>query len=257
MYQNKHYFTCSKCGKLIHKEYKYIHEVKCPMKNIKKDSNIYDYKCEICGIKMNLKEKEDHLFSHKLEKNEYQNIVNIKRNINNENSNNSSISNSNSNDSSDSDSDSSENNRSNLRKDILQKLVAKLNNNGFTKNNLFKVGKDEIKPILSEIYQEYHSFGGLENSPKQIWRQACEEIIHEFSEKEERDPDILKYTILKDYPITNITHPSNLSEGNQQCLICLDNFKKEDKSIILPCIHIFHSECLAAWVKKSHTCMQI
>ena len=65
------YFICSKCGKKIHKDYKYIHPSKCSMMNNKKESNVYDYKCEICGIKMNIKEKEDHLFCHKLEKNEY------------------------------------------------------------------------------------------------------------------------------------------------------------------------------------------
>ena len=255
MHQNKNYFTCSKCGKHIHIDYKYIHPVKCPMKNNKKDSNSYDYKCEICGIKMNIKEKDDHLFSHKLQNNEYQNNRNSKRNINNENLNNFSISNSNGSSDSDSnsDSDSSESSE-NKNKEILSKIVEKFNKNGFTKIKLINARKDELKPILREIYQEYHSFVGMENSPKEAFREGCREIIQEFREKEEKDPNFIKYTILKDYPITKIKSISKLSEENQQCLICLENFKKGDESIILPCIHIFHSKCIAAWVKKSHTC---
>ena len=62
---------------------------------------------------------------------------------------------------------------------ILEKVVEKLNEKGYTKITLLKMTKDEIKPILSEIYEEYHSLGGLENSPKEPWFQACNEIIEE------------------------------------------------------------------------------
>ena len=249
MNEKKNYFTCSKCGKHIHIDYKYIHPSKCPMKD-KKDSNSYDYKCEICGIKMKIEEKYDHLYSHELEKNEYQNNGNNNTNINEENLNNSNFSDNN--DSSDSVSDSSE--KENEKREILSKFSKILNKNGFTKERIYRANKDEIKPSLRELYQECHSFGGIENSGKEVWRQACEEVLQEFNEKEEKDPNFLKYTILKDYPKTKIKSSSKLSEENQQCSICLANFKKGEESIILPCIHIFHSECIGAWVKKNHTC---
>jgi len=281
MYKNKkYYFTCSKCGKTVYKDNKYIHEVKCPMNNKKKNSYIYDYKCEICGIKMNIKEKDDHLYCHELEKNDYQNTNNFALNVENINNfsfsnenNNIIINNSESDSNSDSDSDSNENNEynennnrmnnrrnrrssvdnihrnrnKNSKMEILEKIVEKLNEKGYNKTSLMKISKDELKPILREIYKEYHNFGGLEKSPKEIWRNACIEILEEYKYD-------LKYTILKDYPITTIKNPSKLSEENRRCLICLEYFKNREKTIFLPCIHIFHSVCISKWVKNKNTC---
>jgi len=146
------------------------------------------------------------------------------------------------------------NNLSKLNKEILDKLVKKLNEAGYTKKTLLSVSKDEVKPFLIEIYQEYHTLAGFENSKKEEWRQASEEIIQEFNEKEEKNGNLLKYTILKNYPVTEIKNPSKLSEENQRCLICLEYFKKKDNSIILPCVHIFHSICIGKWVKNKHSC---
>ncbi len=37
------------------------------------------------------------------------------------------------------------------------------------------------------------------------------------------------------------------------CSICVDNFEKQKEVYILPCMHIFHKECLLAWFKgKTH-----
>ena len=64
----------------------------------------------------------------------------------------------------------------------------------------------------------------------------------------------LKEDIIRNYPITKIKNPRKLSENKKKCLICLENFKKGDNSIVLPCIHIFHSECIKTWMKKKNSC---
>ena len=40
----------------------------------------------------------------------------------------------------------------------------------------------------------------------------------------------------------------------KQCCICLDNFKNGDLYIILPCIHIFHANCVKNWMNTDNRC---
>ena len=51
-----------------------------------------------------------------------------------------------------------------------------------------------------------------------------------------------------------IKNVNELSENKRNCMICLDEFKNGQKSIILPCIHIFHSECIKNWMKREKFC---
>ena len=64
---------------------------------------------------------------------------------------------------------------------VLQKIVDKLNENGFQKHTLPNITEEELKPILSEIYQKYHSLGGFENSKNEKWKKVSTEIIQEFN----------------------------------------------------------------------------
>ena len=40
----------------------------------------------------------------------------------------------------------------------------------------------------------------------------------------------------------------------KECCICLQNFKIGDNFISLPCIHIFHSECIINWMELNNVC---
>ena len=59
---------------------------------------------------------------------------------------------------------------------------------------------------------------------------------------------------INNYPTSKIKNINDLSENKKKCLICLDEFKNGQKSIILPCIHIFHCECIKKWMKKENFC---
>ena len=76
--------------------------------------------------------------------------------------------------------------------EILNKIVQKLNEKGFTKESLHEKDKEELKPILREIYKEYGSFGGMEKSPRENWRKACMEILEEKEENKEEVKTIVK-----------------------------------------------------------------
>ena len=60
--------------------------------------------------------------------------------------------------------------------------------------------------------------------------------------------------ILNNLPETQIEDVSKLSQEKKNCVICLEDFKNHDKAIILPCIHLFHKNCIKNWLKKNNTC---
>ena len=47
---------------------------------------------------------------------------------------------------------------------------------------------------------------------------------------------------------------SKLEESHKTCAICLEKFNTEVKIIILPCIHIFHRDCINDWIEKKKFC---
>jgi hypothetical protein len=46
------------------------------------------------------------------------------------------------------------------------------------------------------------------------------------------------------------------NEGEELCHICIDQYKEGETIVALPCNqrHHFHQQCLAEWIKVSHTC---
>ncbi|XVE55303.1 hypothetical protein DITRI_Ditri03aG0148100 [Diplodiscus trichospermus] len=44
----------------------------------------------------------------------------------------------------------------------------------------------------------------------------------------------------------------NVSGLSDKCVICLENIDKEAKC--MPCKHVYHGDCIAKWLEKSHLC---
>ena len=53
------------------------------------------------------------------------------------------------------------------------------------------------------------------------------------------------------YKMKNV---EKLDNDKKKCTICLENYVDGDDSIALPCIHIFHADCIKTWVKDHNTC---
>ena len=60
--------------------------------------------------------------------------------------------------------------------------------------------------------------------------------------------------VIKTYPVSKIKDINKLTEEKKKCCICLENYKNNDETIILPCVHIFHSNCIKHWMKRQDTC---
>ena len=42
--------------------------------------------------------------------------------------------------------------------------------------------------------------------------------------------------------------------SDDNCIICLDNFKLNDEILYLPCMHLYHKECIIKWFLKEDIC---
>ena len=47
---------------------------------------------------------------------------------------------------------------------------------------------------------------------------------------------------------------AELNENKKKCIICLETFKEKDKLISLPCLHLFHRQCINNWLEYEHYC---
>ena len=57
--------------------------------------------------------------------------------------------------------------------------------------------------------------------------------------------------ILNQLPMTIIGDINKLNDENKRCIICLEDFKNDDKIIYLPCFHLFHEKCITDWINMN------
>ena len=55
--------------------------------------------------------------------------------------------------------------------------------------------------------------------------------------------------LLKILPKSKIDKKTDLN-----CIICLSGFKIGDKEVTLPCLHMFHSNCIKNWLYENKWC---
>ena len=41
---------------------------------------------------------------------------------------------------------------------------------------------------------------------------------------------------------------------NTECVICLEVFDVGDSITTLPCVHLFHTDCIKSWLKSNNHC---
>lgn len=64
----------------------------------------------------------------------------------------------------------------------------------------------------------------------------------------------LEQDIYEALPEMDITDLSKIPAEKKNCVICLTDFVVNDKAIILPCTHLFHSACIKSWLQSNDTC---
>ena len=113
--------------------------------------------------------------------------------------------------------------------EILNKIAQKFNEKGFNKNTINEKDKEELKPVLREIYKEYQSFGGMEKSQKENWRKACFEIMQEFKKENKEETK----TIQKDD-----NYKSTEKEENKKDLLKREDYDDDLIQLEFPKVYI-------------------
>ena len=106
-------------------------------------------------------------------------------------------------------------------------------------------------PIFDDR-QNNNLFEGIEEeeSLNNINIRELEQNEGNIENENESNEDI--NNLIKRLPINKLKDVNNLS--SKECVICMENFAKGDKIISLPCIHIFHANCIKSWLIKEKIC---
>ena len=76
-------------------------------------------------------------------------------------------------------------------------------------------------------------------------RPRLEESDDDEEEEKKKEVDLL----MKLLPTSKIKKNNNIN-----CIICLSNLKIGDKESTLPCLHIFHYNCIKKWIYEKKWC---
>ena len=60
--------------------------------------------------------------------------------------------------------------------------------------------------------------------------------------------------LLNEFPETKIDDINKLDPEKRNCVICLEDFKSGEKATLLPCVHLFHKNCIKNWLKSKNSC---
>ena len=233
--KDRYHYTCSNCGRYILKSCQFDHDIKCQSEKqmFEQINNTFNYKCKICGRIMDEFDRLQHILFHQSKKNEL-----IHSNVANNNS-------------SDLNSDQHNiNNNSNNNLDLSTITLGRNNNNiifRYQNNNDNNRRRNRRNSMDNNAINRIMGFNSSSSDSNSI---------DSFPDNHENNSskDLDNNSNNQKYVISKIKDPKKLSENKKRCLICLEKFKKGEDSIILPCIHIFHSACIKKWMKIKNVC---
>ena len=247
--------------------------------------------CEICHESMLEKEKNDHMLCHNLEneennmandnENDYENFddeeeghennnvgIRLNHNRNNNNLLNINIY------------PQNNNNYQNIRQNNLARRTNRRNNNNniFHSNNNRNNNNNQGYRYLGSIRNRAHrnnnnrhpriyaniQYNNLDNDDEdgeidnEFDNEEFDEELEEYEDDLSSDGDIyqnpIEQQILDDLPETRIEDINKLDTEKKNCVICLEDFKNGENVINLPCIHLFHKNCIKNWLKNQNSC---
>ena len=107
---------------------------------------------------------------------------------------------------------------------------------------------EEFKSIPEKIKRNEENLRRNEETLRKIeeeFNRIKEEVLRRIRINENNNEI---NNILKQLPVNKIEDISKLNDENKRCVICLEDFQNNDKSIYLPCFHLFHEKCITDWI---------
>ena len=112
-----------------------------------------------------------------------------------------------------------------------------------------------IMRVGNLIGSTYHNFTANRNNNQNNNMEDNEynNLIRNHPELRRKDRDI--ETIIKFLPVSEVKEIKiNQENNNSKCIICLSDFEIGDQVSALPCLHVFHTDCIASWLRKHCQC---
>ena len=69
----------------------------------------------------------------------------------------------------------------------------------------------------------------------------------------QRDHPVSK-ELLSDLPEIPIQNVNKLESDKKRCNICFEDYNNGDYVLVLPCLHIYHTNCIKEWFNSNNTC---
>jgi hypothetical protein len=92
--------------------------------------------------------------------------------------------------------------------------------------------------------------------PRTLVEYAVEEVGARILNRLEdsQKPKENEVVMLDLIPEVEVTEKFKLPEDKKDCIICMSTFEHGEKVSTLPCLHIYHSQCIKDWFKSNSTC---
>ena len=94
--------------------------------------------------------------------------------------------------------------------------------------------------------------GGMGNMGGGMGQNDLNELIERMLHYRRDNPT--DAAIVSELPETKIDDINKLDNDKKNCVICMEDFKNGDKITNLPCLHMFHTNCIQSWLKTQNTC---
>ena len=80
------------------------------------------------------------------------------------------------------------------------------------------------------------------------------DIFNNNDDEPQYSYDYIKNILPKSFKMDEIELKKLNESSHDNCIICLENYKINDKTTYLPCFHIFHENCLIEWFRRKNNC---
>ena len=145
---------------------------------------------------------------------------------------------------------------------IWPNKILNTENNIINFSDIFKESENEDEKIINNISNSKDELNNNieENNDFQFNDEINSNNLEIGNEEIDESNDTiicenpLDEDIIENLPVTKLEDIEKLSDENKKCTICFEIFNKDDNIIYLPCIHIYHEECIKEWFRKQNFC---
>ena len=129
-------------------------------------------------------------------------------------------------------------------------IVENVNSNHINLNNAYLTLPGLNRISLYNVQTDSFFNNEIENGRRNRYRYILQPLLLESFNSIHENRNKLVDNLLE-YELNKV---EKLEEGNKKCVICLEHFKDGDKIISLPCVHIYHGDCIKKWLLRTNFC---